>query len=163
MTITMRWFCTGHFAATWLVCTTLLFRFHRVNDLSLTFVLFAMVLWPLLLWLVPMKGYFRLKAATLDRLKARVSAGELKKAVVFIFGFSTSLLAAACIGLTAWAVGAMDGWFSQHEGMASLMHTIAWFPLAFVLWAVLPAMVLSRLARSGVRRQSEAGSLAHSH
>ena len=145
----MRWFCTGHFAATWLVCTSLLFRFHQVSDYSLTFVLFAMVLWPVLLWLLPMKGYFHLKAVTLDRLKARVSRGDLKKAVVFGFGFCTSLLAAACIGVAAWMVGAMDGWFSRQEGVTSLVHTLAWFPVAFLLWAIVPAVVVSRLAKGG--------------
>jgi hypothetical protein len=147
----MRWFCTGHFAATWLVCTSLLFRFHRVDDLSLTFILFAVVLWPILLWLLPLKGYFHLKAVTLDRLKNRVSSGELKRAVVFAFGFFTSILAALCIGATAWAVGAMDTWFSRQDGLASLAHTIAWFPVAFIVWAVVPAFVLSRLARGGAR------------
>lgn len=145
----MRWFCTGHFAATWLVCTSLLFRFYRVNDFSLAFVLFALVLWPVVLWLLPLKGYFHLKAVTLDRLKDKVSRGELKKMVVFVFGFCTSLLAAACIGLAAWAVGVMDGWFSQKEGVSSLMHTIAWFPLAFIVWVVVPAVVVSRLAKGG--------------
>jgi hypothetical protein len=143
----MRWFCTGHFAATWLVCTSLLFRFHQVSDYSLTFVLFAVVLWPVLLWLLPLKGYFHLKAITLDRLKARVSNGELKKAVVFGFGFCTSLLAAGTIGLAAWLVGATDGWFSKQEGVTSLMHTLAWFPVAFFLWAIIPAVVVSRLAK----------------
>lgn len=145
----MRWFCTGHFAATWLVCTSLLFRFHRVDDLSLAFVLFAVVLWPVLLWLLPLKGYFHLKAVTLDRLKARVSSGDLRKAVVFGFGFCTSLLAAVFIGASAWLVGLIDGWFSKQEGLTSLAHTIAWFPVAFLLWAIVPAVVVSRLARGG--------------
>lgn len=145
----MRWFCTGHFAATWLVCTSLLFRFYSVSDFSLSAVLFALVLWPVVLWLLPLKGYFHLKEVTLDRFKDRVSRGDLKKAVVFGFGFCTSLLAAACIGVTAWAVGAMDSWFSHHEGLTSLMHTIAWFPVAFAVWAIVPAVVLSRLARGG--------------
>lgn len=145
----MRWFCTGHFAATWLVCTSLLFRFHQVSDYSVTFVLFAVVLWPVLLWSLPLKGYFHLKAITLDKLKARVSNGELKKMVVFTFGFCTSLLAAGMIGLTAWLVGVTDGWFSKQEGVTSLMHTIAWFPVAFALWAIIPAFVVSRLAKGG--------------
>jgi hypothetical protein len=152
----MRWFCTGHFAATWLVCTSLLFRFHRVDDLSLAFVLFAVVLWPVLLWLLPLKGYFHLKAVTLDRLKARVSSGELRKAVVFAFGFSTSLLAAVCIGASAWLVGVIDGWFSKQDGVTSLAHTIAWFPVAFLVWAIVPAVVVSRLARGGRTVEVEA-------
>src|SRR5829696_6585324 len=133
----MRWFCTGHFAATWLVCSSLLFRFQRVNDLSLAIVLFSVVLLPVLLWLLPLKGYFHLKAITLDRLKSRVSTGELKRAVVFGFGFCTSLLAAVFIGFSAWAVDAMDGWFSRQDGLTSLAHTLAWFPVAFVLWAII--------------------------
>lgn len=143
----MRWFCTGHFAATWLVCSSLLFRFQAAPDHSVAFVLFAVIIWPTLLWLLPLKGYFHLKAITLDRLKARVSRGELKKAVVFTFGFCTSLLAAAAIGLTAWAVGAMDGWFSKQEGVFSMMHMLIWFPVAFAVWALVPAFVVSRLAR----------------
>jgi hypothetical protein len=54
------------------------------------FVVFAVIIWPTLLWLLPLKGYFHLKAITLDRLKARVTRGELKKAVVFGFGFCTA-------------------------------------------------------------------------
>ncbi len=151
----MRWFCTGHFTATWLVCSSLLFRFHAASDHSVAFVLFAVIIWPTLLWLLPLKGYFYLKAITLDRLKARVSRGELRKAVVFAFGFCTSLLAAAGIGLTALAVGAMDGWFSKHEGVFSMAHMLIWFPIAFAMWALVPAFVVSRLAR-GDSEASEA-------
>jgi hypothetical protein len=86
----MRWYCTGHFAATWLVCSSLLFRFNTASDHSVAFVVFAVIIWPTLLWLLPLKGYFHLKAITLDRLKARVTRGELKKAVVFGFGFCTA-------------------------------------------------------------------------
>ncbi len=143
----MRWFCTGHFAATWLVCSSLLFRFHAASDHSTAFILFAVIIWPTLLWLLPLKGYFKLKAITLDRLKARVSRGELKKAVVFAFGFSTSLLAATAIAFTAWAVKAMDGWFNKCEGILSWAHMLMWFPVAFALWALAPAFVVSRLAR----------------
>lgn len=145
----MRWYCTGHFAATWLVCSSLLFRFQAASDHSVAFVIFAVIIWPTLLWLLPLKGYFHLKAITLDRLKARVSRGELKKAVVFGFGFCTSLFAAAAIGLTAWAVGAMDGWFSKQEGVFSMVHMLIWFPVAFAVWALVPAFVVSRLARDG--------------
>lgn len=143
----MRWFCAGHFAATWLVCTSLLLRFHAVHESSLTFVLFSVILWPLVLWAIPIKGYFYLKSVTLDRLKARVRRGELKKAVVFSFGFATSLLAALSIGFATWAVGAMDSWFSQQEGVMSLVHTIAWFPVAFLLWIVIPTLGMALLAR----------------
>jgi hypothetical protein len=145
----MRWYCTGHFAATWLVCSSLLFRFNTASDHSVAFVVFAVIIWPTLLWLLPPKGYFHLKAITLDRLKARVTRGELKKAVVFGFGFCTSLFAAAAIGLTAWAVGAMDGWFSKQEGVFSMVHMLIWFPVAFAVWALVPAFVVSRLARDG--------------
>jgi hypothetical protein len=145
----MRWFCLGHFAATWLVCTSLLFRFHAAGESSITFILFSVMLWPLLLWALPMKGYFHLKAVTLDRLKARVNHGELKKAVVFVFGFCASLLAAAAIGGATWAVGAMDLYFSQQEGAMSLVHTLAWFPLALALWILVPTFGLALLARAG--------------
>ncbi len=143
----MRWFAAGHFAATWLVCTSLLVRFHTAHDSSVAFILFSIILWPIVLWVIPIKGYFKLKAATLDRLKARVTRGELKKAVVFTFGFCTSLLAALSIGIATWAVGAMDGWFSQLQGALSLLHTIAWFPVAFLLWIVIPTMGMAILAR----------------
>ncbi len=109
---------------------------------------FAIVLWPVLLWLLPLKGYFQLKAATLDRLKARVSSGELKKAVVFGFGFCTSLLAAGGIALAAWGVSAFDTWFGKQDGFLSLAPILAWFPIAFLLWATAPAFVVSKLARS---------------
>jgi hypothetical protein len=145
----MRWFCTGHFAATWLVCTSLLLRFQRADNGSVAMVVFGIILWPLLLWALPLKGYFHLKSITLDRLKARVQHGDLRKAVVFVFGFCTSLLAAACIGLAAWGVGAIDGWFRQKDGMMGFVHTLAWFPVAFALWVILPKVVLSMLARGG--------------
>jgi hypothetical protein len=145
----MRWFCTGHFAATWLVCSSLILRFHAASDHSVAFMVFAVVLWPVLLWLLPLKGYFRLKGATLDRLKARVRSGELKKAVVFSFGFCTSLLAAASIALTAWGVSVFDLWFSKKDGFLSMAHIFAWFPIAFLLWAAAPAFVVAKLARSG--------------
>jgi hypothetical protein len=147
----MRWFCAGHFAATWLVCTSLLVRFHTAHDSSIAFILFSIILWPMVLWAIPIKGYFYLKSVTLDRLKARVSRGELKKAVVFTFGFCTSLLAALSIGFATWAVGAMDTWFSQQEGVFSLLHTIAWFPIAFLLWILIPTVGMAILAR---QRQS---------
>jgi hypothetical protein len=96
---------------------------------------------------LPLKGYFYLKAVTLDRLKARVRRGELKKAVVFAFGFCTSLLAAASIGFATWGLGALDSWFSRQEGALSLAHTIAWFPIVFVLWILIPTMGMAVLAR----------------
>ena len=147
----MRWFCAGHFAATWLVCTSLLVRFHSAGETSISAVLFGLILWPVILWVVPLKGYFWLKSVTLDRLKARVRRGELKKAVVFTFGFCTSLFAALSIGMATWAVGAMDGWFSQQEGPVSLVHTLAWFPVAFVLWVLIPTIGMALLAGSGKR------------
>ena len=150
----MRWYCAGHFAATWLVCTTLLMRFHAAHESSITFILFSIMLWPLVLWAIPIKGYFYLKSVTLDRLKARVHRGELKKAVVFGFGFCTSLLAATSIGIATWAVGAMDSWFSQKEGVYSLLHTIAWFPISFLLWIIIPTIGMAILAR---QRESVVG------
>jgi hypothetical protein len=143
----MRWFCAGHFAATWLVCTSLLVRFHTAHESSIAFIVFSIMLWPVVLWALPLKGYFHLKAVTLDRLKARVHRGELKKMVVFGFGFCTSLLAALSIGFATWAVGALDSWFSQQEGALSLVHTIAWFPIAFLLWILIPTIGMSVLAR----------------
>ena len=110
---------------------------------------FAIVLWPVLLWLLPLKGYFKLKGATLDRLKARVVSGELKKVVVFSFGFCTSLLAAVGIVLAAWGVAAFDTWFGKQDGFLSFAHVLVWFPIAFLLWAVAPAFVVSKLARGG--------------
>ena len=148
----MRWFCTGHFAATWLVCSGLLFHFQKTGEKPLTFVIFALVLWPLVLTLLPMKGYFHLKALTLDRLKARVRNGELKKAVVFGFGFCTSFAAALSIGLATWVVGQLDGYFSKQDGLMGVAHTLAWFPICFALWALVPSFVLSKLAgKSEVR------------
>jgi hypothetical protein len=143
----MRWFCAGHFAATWLVCTSLLVRFHTTTDSSIAFIVFSIVLWPVILWALPLKGYFYLKSVTLDRLKARVHRGELKKAVVFGFGFCTSLIAAMSIGVATWCVGAMDHWFSDKEGAMSLLHTIAWFPIAFLLWVLIPTVGMAILAR----------------
>ena len=143
----MRWFCGGHFVATWLVCTSLLVRFHTAQASSIAFVLFSIILWPVVLWALPLKGYFYLKSVTLDRLKARVRRGELKKAVVFGFGFCTSLLAALSIGFATWAVGALDYWFSQQSGALSLLHTIIWFPIAFLLWIVIPTLGVAVLAR----------------
>jgi hypothetical protein len=141
----MLWFCSGHFAATWLVCLTLIFRFHGAAERPLTFVLFALILWPVLLELLPWRGYFALKRVTLDRLKARVNRGELKKAVVFAFGFCTSLLAAVAIGTAAWALGALDGWFGRLDGL-SVVPTLAWFPLTFALWVVPPVLAVAMLA-----------------
>ena len=143
----MRWFCAGHFVATWLVCTSLLVRFHTAQDSSIAFVLFSIILWPVVLWALPLKGYFYLKSVSLDRLKSRVRRGELKKAVVFGFGFCTSLLAAFSIGFATWAVGALDSWFSKQEGAMSLVHTIIWFPIAFLLWIIIPTLGVAMLAR----------------
>jgi hypothetical protein len=143
----MRWFCTGHFAATWLVCASLLVRFQAAHDSSVTFFILSVVLWPMVLWALPLKGYFYLKSVTLDRLKARVQGGELKKAVVFGFGFCTSLLAALSIGLATWAYAVADVWFSQQEGAMSLVHTLAWFPVAFLLWVTIPTIGMALLAR----------------
>lgn len=156
----MRWFCAGHFAATWLACTVLLFRFHAAHDSSLTFVLFSVVLWPVVLWALPLKGYFHLKAVTLDRLKERVSCGELKKAVVFAFGFATSVLAVLSIAVATWAFTALDTWFSRQDGALSLMHTIVWFPLAFLLWVVIPPMGMAILGRGGESSAVESDSLS---
>jgi hypothetical protein len=141
----MLWFCSGHFAATWLVCLTLIFRFHSAAERPLTFVLFALILWPVLLELLPLRGYFALKRVTLDRLKARVSRGEVKKAVVFAFGFCTSLLAAIGIGTAAWALGVLDGWFGKMDGFTAL-PTLAWLPITFVLWVVPPVIAVAMLA-----------------
>ena len=138
----MLWFCSGHFAATWLVCLTLIFRFHATAEKPLTFVLCALILWPVLLELLSLRGYFALKRVTLDRLKARVHRGELKKAVVVAFGFATSLLAAAGIGAAAWAFGLLDGWL----GKMSALPTLAWLPLTFVLWVVPPVIAVAMLA-----------------
>ena len=142
----MRWFCTGHFAATWLACSGLLLHFQKTGEKPLTFVIFALILWPLVLTLLPLKGYFHLKAITLDRLKARVTCGELKKAVVFAFGFCTSLAAALCIGLATVLVGMLDSYFSKQDGLLGVAHTLAWFPISFAVWALVPSFVLRRLA-----------------
>ena len=96
--------------------------------------------------LLPLKGYFYLKRVTLDRLKARVHRGELKKAVVFGFGFCTSLLAAVGIQTTVWAVGSMDVWFGKMDGWSSALHTLAWFPITFLLWVVPPVVAVAMLA-----------------
>jgi hypothetical protein len=143
----MLWFCSGHFVATWLVCLALIFRFQSsASGHSLAFVLFALLCWPVVLELLTLKGYFALKRVTLDRLKARVRSGELKKAVVFAFGFCASLLAAAGIGGAVWAVGSLDRWFGKMNGWFSALHTIAWFPLTFALWVIPPMIVLALLA-----------------
>jgi hypothetical protein len=143
----MFWFCSGHFTATWLVCLGLIFKFQAVTTSHpLTYALFALLFWPVVLELLSLKGYFSLKAATLDRLKARVRSGELKKAIVFAFGFCTSLLAAAGIGGAIWAVRSMDHWFGKLDGWISALHTIAWFPVSFILWVVPPVIVLAVLA-----------------
>lgn len=113
------------------------------------FVIFAVILWPLVLTLLPIKGYFYLKRITLDRLKDRVRSGELKKAVVFAFGFCTCLLAAAGIGLASWAVGAVDGFFGRQDGVWSVAHTLAWFPVAFLAWVIPPTLAVWMLARDG--------------
>jgi hypothetical protein len=147
----MLWFCSGHFAATWLVCLTLIFRFHATAERPLTFVLFALILWPVLLELLPLRGYFALKRVTLDRLKARVNRGELKKAVVFSFGFCTSLLAAAGIGAAAWGFGLLDSWFGKMDRLVAL-PTLAWLPVTLVLWVVPPVIAVAMLAgKSGAR------------
>lgn len=156
----MRWFCAGHFAATWLAFTVLLFRFHTAHDSSLTFLLFSVVLWSVVLWALPLKGYFYLKAVTLDRLKARVSRGELKKAVVFAFGFATSLLAVLSIAVATWVFTALDTWFSRQDGALSLVHTIVWFPVAFLLWVVIPPMGLAILGGGGERNVAESESVS---
>jgi hypothetical protein len=142
----MLFFCSGHFAATWLVCLGLIVRFHSTAERPHAFVLFALIFWPVVLELLTLKGYFALKRVTLDRLKARVRSGELKKAVVFAFGFCTSLLAAAGIGVAVWAVGSLDRWFGKMDGWLSALHTIAWFPVTFALWVVPPVIVLAMLA-----------------
>ncbi len=138
----MLWFCSGHFAATWLVCLTLIFRFQSTAEKPHTFVVCAVLLWPVLLELLSLRGYFALKRVTLDRLKARVSRGELKKAVVFAFGFCTSLLAAAGIGAAAWGFGLLDGWL----GKVSAVPTLAWLPLTFALWVAPPVIAVAILA-----------------
>lgn len=141
----MLWFCSGHFTATWLVCLSLIFRFHAASHPP-AFVLFALMFWPVVLELLPLKGYFYLKRVTLDRLKARVRSGELKKAVVFGFGFCTSLLAAAGIWIAAQCVALMDGWFGKTDGWSTALHTIAWFPVTFLLWVVPPVIAVALLA-----------------
>jgi hypothetical protein len=156
----MLWFCSGHFAATWLVCLTLIFRFHSAAERPLTFVLFALILWPVLLELLPLRGYFALKRVTLDRLKARVGRGEVKKAVVFTFGFCTSLLAAIGIGTAAWALGLLDSWFGKMDGFTAL-PTLAWLPLTFVLWVVPPVIAVAMLA--GKSRAPGSDSPARKH
>lgn len=153
----MPWFCSGHFAATWLVCLTLIFRFHAADERPLTFVVFALVLWPVLLELLPLRGYFALKRATLDRLKARVHRGELKKAVVFVFGFCTSLLAALGIGMAAWAFGLLDSWLQKSDRFA-VLPTLAWLPVTFLLWVVPPVVAVALLA--GKNRSSESAEAA---
>jgi len=142
----MFWFCSGHFAATWFVCLSLIFRFHASTDHPTGFILFALLFWPVVLELLPLKGYFYLKRVTLDRLKARVHRGELKKAVVFGFGFCTSLFAAVGIQTAVWAVGSMDFWFGKMDGWSSALHTLAWFPVTFLLWVVPPVAAVAMLA-----------------
>jgi hypothetical protein len=151
----MIWFCSGHFAATWLVCLTLIFRFHSLAERPLTFVLSALILWPVVLELLPIKGYFALKRVTLDRLKARVSRGELKKAVVFAFGFCTSLVAAAGIGAAAWGFGMLDGWLGKMSDGVTALPTIAWLPLTFILWVVPPMIAVAILAGKAARTIGE--------
>jgi len=151
----MLWFCTGHFAATWLVCLTLIFRFHAAAERPLTFVLFALILWPVLLELLPLRGYFALKRVTLDRLKARVHRGELKKAIVFVFGFCTSLFAAIGIGLAAWGFGLLDGWLGKMSDGVNVMSTLAWLPVTFLLWVVPPVVVVAVLAGRTEKALSE--------
>ena len=141
----MLWFCSGHFAATWLVCLTLIFRFHATAERPHTFILFALILWPVLLELLPLRGYFALKRVTLDRLKARVHRGELKKAVVFAFGFCTSLLAAGGIGMAALGFGVLDSWLGKADHLSAL-PTLAWLPVTFVLWVVPPVIAVAMLA-----------------
>lgn len=142
----MFWFCSGHFAATWLVCLTLIFRFHAATEKPLTFVLFALILWPVLLELLPFRGYFALKRVTLDRLKARVHRGELKKAIVFAFGFGTSMAAAIGIGAAAWGFGLLDGWLGKMSDGVNVMSTLAWLPVTCVLWIVPPMIAVALLA-----------------
>ncbi len=153
----MLWFCSGHFAATWLVCLTLIFRFHSTAERPLAFIVCALILWPVLLELLPLRGYFALKRVTLDRLKARVHRGELKKAVVFAFGFCTSILAAAGIGVAAWGLGLLDGWFGKIDRLAAL-PTIAWLPITFLLWVVPPVAAVAMLAgKSAAGKDSRSG------
>ena len=156
----MLWFCSGHFAATWLVCLTLIFRFHATAERPHTFVLFALILWPVLLELLPLRGYFALKRVTLDRLKARVHRGELKKAVVFAFGFCTSILAAAGIGMAAWGLGLLDGWVGKMDRLAAL-PTIAWLPITFVLWVVPPVIAVAMLAGKSAAAKGETTGRTH--
>ena len=156
----MLWFCSGHFAATWLVCLTLIFRFHSTAERPLTFVLCALILWPVLLELLPLRGYFALKRVTLDRLKARVHRGELKKAVVFAFGFCTSILAAAGIGMAAWGLGLLDGWVGKMDRLAAL-PTIAWLPITFVLWVVPPVIAVAMLAGKSAAAKGETTGRTH--
>lgn len=144
----MLWFCSGHFAATWLVCLTLIFRFQATAERPLTFILFAVTLWPVLLELLSLRGYFALKRVTLDRLKSRVRSGELRKFVVFAFGFGTSLFAAAAIGGAAYAFGILDGWL----GRVSPLPTLAWLPLTFALWVIPPVVTVAILARASRRK-----------
>ena len=146
----MFWFCSGHFAATWLVCLSLIFKFHADGHPP-AFTLFALIFWPVVLELLPLKGYFYLKRVTLDRLKARVRTGELKKAVVFGFGFCTSLLAATGIWATAQCVPLMNGWFGRMEGWSSALHTLAWFPITFILWVVPPVIAVAMLSGKATR------------
>jgi hypothetical protein len=145
----MFWFCSGHFAATWLVCLSLSLRLQASADRPFTFVLFALLFWPVVLELLPLKGYFYLKSVTLDRLKARVRSGELKKAVVFAFGFCTSLFAAAGIGAAAWGIGLADAWFGKMDGWFNAVPTLAWFPLTLILWVIPPVVALAALAGRG--------------
>ena len=153
----MLWFCSGHFAATWLVCLTLIFRFQATAERPHGFVLFALILWPVLLELLSLRGYFALKRVTLDRLKARVHRGELKKAVVFAFGFCTSLLAAIGIGAAAWAVGLLDGWLGKMSATASALPTLAWLPVTFALWVVPPVIAVALLAgKAGAQATAKA-------
>jgi hypothetical protein len=150
----MFWFCSGHFVATWIVCLSLIFRFEAYADRPFAFVLFALLFWPVVLELLPLKGYFYLKSVTLDRLKARVRNGELKKAVVFGFGFCTSLLAAVGIGAAAWGIREMDAWFGQMDGWFAAVPTLAWFPVTLILWVVPPVIVLAMLGGKGGKLSS---------
>lgn len=142
----MFWFCSGHFAATWLVCLSLIFRFHAAADRPIAFILFALIFWPVVLELLPIKGYFFLKRITLDRLKARVQRGELKKAVVFGFGFCTSMAAAVAIQGAVSVAGSMNAWSGKADLWQSALHILAWFPVSFLLWIIPPVLAVALLA-----------------
>jgi hypothetical protein len=75
-----------------------------------------------------------------------VNRGELKKAIVFAFGFCTSLFAAIGIGAAAWGFGLLDGWLGKMGDGVSVMSTLAWLPVTFLLWIVPPVIAVALLA-----------------